>query len=125
MASLLEEFNRMKELVEKAQAKGDQAALTQKVHAVFVDQERKRRAAPSKQTRMFIDFQDNGAYRAAFKEWDRIVLQVVNVTIARHIVAKAVLDALRGLTPERIDFILKEGEEEEAKEDGLPDWAKL
>jgi hypothetical protein len=110
MGTLLEDFNALKIKVAAAMAKNDQATLNQKTHIVFVDQERQARKKPGHKTRFTFDLQSNDLYRQVWLEWDRILVQIVNVTVARHIVGQEILRCFRELTPERIKELLEMGE---------------
>ena len=109
MATILEEFNALK--LKIAAGKGNEP-----IHIVYHSQEKKKRLTPGKQTRWTLDCGTNELYREIYQEYERILEQVKNVTIARHIIGDEVLLALKGLTTTKIAKRMFEGEGE------LPDW---
>lgn len=119
MATIKEEFETLK-------AKILAGKESETVHVVYVDQERKHRKAPGPTTRFVFNLGSNELYREVFAEWDRILSQIKNVTMARHIVGEEILDALRKLTTERIAEMI--GEDEQAgpppEKARIPEWLK-
>ena len=122
MATLKEEFELMK--LKIAAGKGSEV-----VHIVWVDQERRARKSPGHKTRFTFDLLSNELYRETWAEWDRILTQIVNVTMARQIVGEYLRDCLRALTTDRIKALLAEGEvaapkPPKAEIPELPEWMK-
>lgn len=111
MATILEEFNALK--LKIAAGKGNEP-----IHIVYHSQEKKRKLSPGKQTRFLFDCGTNETYRDIAKEYERILEQVKNVTIARHMVAEDFLESLKRLTPTEIAKKVFEGEGE------LPEWMR-
>jgi hypothetical protein len=106
MGTLLEEFNAMKIKVAKAMAKNDQAALNAKIHVVDHSVEKIRKTTPGKQTRFGLDCGTNEVYRELFIEWERILEEVKNKTMAIDFVIRA----LRLADKAQLDAWRNEGE---------------
>ena len=111
MATILEEFNALK--LKIAAGKGNEP-----IHIVYHSQEKKRKLSPGKQTRFLFDCGTNETYRDIAKEYERILGQVKNLSIARHMMAEELLVALKALSPTEITKRMFEGEGE------LPDWMR-
>jgi hypothetical protein len=103
MATLKEEFELLKARI--ASGHGNET-----VHVVWVDREKRARKSPGHKTRFTFDLLSNELYREIWNHWDRVLTQVVNVTVARHIVGQEILRCFRELTPERIKELLELGE---------------
>jgi hypothetical protein len=89
------------------------------IHLVDHRKEKASKLAPGTRTRFSLECGSNELYRQIAGEWERILAQVKNVTVARHIVAETVLDALRmNLTATKIVKRMSEGEGE------IPDWMR-
>jgi hypothetical protein len=106
VGTLLEEFNAMKIKVAAAIAKGDNATLHGKIHVVDHTAERKRKTTPGAQTRFGLDCGTNEVYRELFVEWERILGEVKNKTMAVDFVIRG----LRMVDKRQIDEWRNEGE---------------
>ena len=117
MATILEEFNALKLKI----AAGKENEV---VHIVYVDQERARKRTnkgPKPQTRFIVDCGTPEIFKDLFTEYDRILTQVTNKTMALSII----VDWLRALTPERIQKKLTAGEQvTKPPKSNLPEWLK-
>lgn len=121
MATILEEFNELK--LKIAAGRGNET-----VHIVWTDQERQRKRenkpkdGKKPQTKFYVDCGTPEIFRDLYTEYDRILSQIGNKTMALCIM----VDWLRALTTERIQKKLSEGEHQQ-KEGGppkaeLPKW---
>ena len=86
------------------------------VHVHDIKKAREKKLAPGTQTKFTVDCGTNDLYRQVASEWERILAQVKNLSIARHIMAEELLESLKGLTTTKIAKRMFEGEGE------LPDW---
>jgi hypothetical protein len=109
MASLLEEFNAMKIKVAAAQAKGDQAALNEKVHVVFHSAERKRKATnPTGSTRIML----NCRTPEQWKEFQMAKEVYFEEAVDPHIAVDLMIRALTAFSRETIRGWAKDGQPE-------------
>jgi hypothetical protein len=105
LATAKEEFERLKILINSG--RGNEV-----VHVVRVDEERKRRLANKpkptgkQQTRFVLDCGSPEAFVDVYKEWDRILLEVRNRTMAVDFVIRG----LRMVDKRQIDEWRNEGE---------------
>lgn len=114
MGTVLEELNTLKLLI----AAGKENEI---VHLVRVDQDRKRKKTTKVQTRFSVDCGTPEIFKDLFTEYDRILTQVTNKTMALSII----VDWLRALTPERIQKKLTAGEQAtKPPKSNLPEWLK-
>jgi hypothetical protein len=119
MATIREEFNALKLKI----AAGKENEI---VHVVYVDQDRKRKLVNSTkgdkkaQTRFSLETGSPEMFRDLFAEWDRILLQVKNKTMAIDII----IWWLRLLTKERIEKKIKAGADAGPQPAAIPaeDW---
>lgn len=118
MATLKEEFELMKARI--ASGHGSET-----VHVVWVDREKKARKSPGHKTRFTFDLQSNELYREIWTEWDRILTQVVNVSVARHIVGEYLRDCLKALTAEEIKKRLDSGHQQAGDRPAGPPKAEI
>ena len=88
------------------------------IHVHDIKKAREKKLAPGTQTKFTVDCGTNELYRQVAGEWERILAQVKNLSIARHMVAEDLLESLKGLTTTKIAKRMFEGEGE------LPDWMK-
>ena len=106
MGTAFEELQTLKALV--LAGKGNEM-----VHIVRVDQDRQRRRenrpkdGSKPQVRFVLDCTAPDLYKQLYREWDRILLQIINKPLAIEIV----IWWLKLLTPERIEKKLKAGHE--------------
>jgi hypothetical protein len=103
MATAFEELQTLKALV--LAGKGNEM-----VHIVRVDQDRQRKRenkGPKPQVRFVLDCTAPDLYKRLYREWDRILLQIINKPLAIEIV----IWWLKLLTPERIVKKLAAGHE--------------
>ena len=118
MATLKEEFELMK--VRIASGHG-----TETVHVVWVDREKRARKSPGHKTRFTFDLLSNELYREIWTEWDRILTQVVNVTVARHIVGEWIRDAMRALTADKLKELVDGGHQQAGDRPAGPPRAEI
>ena len=88
------------------------------IHMVDLRKVKEKKLAPGTQTKFTVDCGTNELFRQVNGEWERILGQVKNLTIARHMVAERVLKAMQTLTTTKIAEKMFEGEGE------LPDWMR-
>ena len=86
------------------------------IHIVDLKKVKEKKLAPGTQTKFTVDCGTNELYRQVAGEWERILAQVKNLSIARHMVAEDLFESLKGLTTTKIAKRMFEGEGE------LPDW---
>ena len=116
MPTLLEQFNEMKIKVAAAMAKNDQAALQQKVHTVYQDEERKRKLTnPQGSTRIVLNMRSP----EAFKEFHEQKERFFEIATDPHIALDLLVRALRETPTETIQAWLKEGQEPPEEEEWL------
>ena len=88
------------------------------IHVHDVKKTKEKKLAPGTQTKFTVDCGTNELYRQVAGEWERILGQVKNLSIARHMMAEELLVALKALSPTEITKRMFEGEGE------LPDWMR-
>ena len=88
------------------------------IHVVDLKKVKEKKLAPGTQTKFTVDCGTNDLYRQVATEWERILGQVKNLSIARHMMAEELLVALKALSPTEITKRMFEGEGE------LPDWMR-
>ena len=88
------------------------------IHVVDLKSVKEKKLAPGTQTKFTVDCGTNDLFREITAEWERILAQVKNLTVARHLVAEEYLKALKELTTTEIAKKIFEGEGE------IPDWMK-
>jgi hypothetical protein len=96
----------------------EQGKSNQSIHVVDLVKVKEAKLAPGTQTKFTVDCGTNDLFRQVAGEWERILAQVKNLTVARHIVAEEFLATLKKLTTTEIASRIFEGEGE------LPDWMK-
>jgi hypothetical protein len=112
MATAKEEFERLKILINSG--RGNEV-----VHVVRVDEERKRRlenkAKPGgrQQTKFVLECGDGDAFKELYAEWDRILLEVKNRTMAIDFFTRGV----KAVTKEVMDEWRNEGREPQIEPD--------
>lgn len=120
MATVKEEFELLK-------AKILAGKENETVHVVWVDQDRKRRIenkpreGGKRQQRFVLDCGSPEAYSEVYAEWDRLLTQVGNKTVAVSIL----IDWLRALTEKRIAKKLEDGSDIAADAPAGPPKAQL
>ena len=88
------------------------------IHVHDVKKAKEKKLAPGTQTKFTVDCGTNELYRQVAGEWERILGQVKNLSIARHMMAEELLVALKALSPTEITKRMFEGEGE------LPEWMR-
>ena len=88
------------------------------LHVVDLKKVKEKKLAPGTQTKFTVDCGTNELYRQVAGEWERILGQIKNLSIARHMVAEDLRESLKRLTPTEIVKRMSEGEGE------IPDWMK-
>jgi predicted aminopeptidase len=88
------------------------------IHVVYLKKVKEAKLAPGTQTKFTVDCGTNDLFRQVAGEWERILAQVKNLTIARHLVAEELLASLKRLTTTEVAKKIFEGEGE------IPDWMK-
>jgi hypothetical protein len=112
MATIKEEFELLK-------AKILAGKENETIHVVWTDQDRKRKRAnvgPKQQTRFSIETGSPEAFRELYGQYDRILTEVVNKTIALDLITWW----LSLLTPERIKKKMEHGEQAGPPKANLP-----
>jgi hypothetical protein len=112
MATIKEEFELLK-------AKILSGKENETIHVVWTDQDRKRKRAnvgPKPQKRFSIDCGSPEAFRELYTQYDRIMSEVVNKTIALDLITWW----LSLLTPDRIKKKMEQGERAGPPKANLP-----